>query len=210
MNGYPNGNEQFLLHITHALCYDHKEVTDCWQIVAFFTLFCCNWVLRTITTTLMISFKNGKTKERKEGTSGRGVVREKFIFIPHVFIVQHKHGLKVIVANICELWLWRQSHSHTSKYLATLVFACFPNCSNFLCRNFHKLKWTDCTCLKFKLISFFSSGDDIDIDPIAQAAALEGDDFGQSLPASKGKKGKKKKKDDWYVGIQQLSDFFRK
>ena len=64
--------------------------------------------------------------------------------------------------------------------------------------------------LKFKLISFSSSGDDIDIDPIAQAAALEGDDFGQSLPASKGKKGKKKKKDDWYVGIQQLSDFFRK
>ena len=47
--------------------------------------------------------------------------------------------------------------------------------------------------------TFSSSGDDIEIDPIAQAAALdlEGDDFGQSLPASKGKKGKKKKKDDW-------------
>ena len=58
-----------------------------------------------------------------------------------------------------------------------------------------------------KLITFSSSGDDIEVDPIAQAAALEGDDISQSLPASKGKKGKKKKKDDWYVDIQQLSSF---
>ena len=57
--------------------------------------------------------------------------------------------------------------------------------------------------LSLIFIFYFFRDDDIDVDPLAQGAAVDSDDDVSKPVAKKGKKARKKK-DDWYVNIRFL------
>ena len=75
-------------------CQSHMRFSDFMKVVkltdcSVFTIFYIALVQRTVTAILMISYRYGKAEKRKEGATGRRIVREIWVYFTHVFCSKH-------------------------------------------------------------------------------------------------------------------------